>query len=29
MLVVMNDLDDAGYVYHDLTQMIGEQQVLF
>ena len=29
LLVVMNDLDDAGYVYHDLTQMMGEEQVLF
>ena len=29
LLVVMNDLDDAGYLYHDLTQMMGEQQVLF
>lgn len=29
MLVVMNDLDDAGYMYHDLTQMTGEEGVLF
>ncbi|MBQ6750452.1 MAG: transcription-repair coupling factor [Bacteroidaceae bacterium] len=29
MLLVMNDLDDAGYVYHDLTQMLGEERVLF
>ena len=29
MMVVMNDLDDAGYMYHDLTQMMGEGQVLF
>ncbi|MBP5375089.1 MAG: transcription-repair coupling factor [Bacteroidaceae bacterium] len=29
MLVVMNDLDDAGYVYHDLTQMMGGEHVLF
>ena len=29
MLVVMNDLDDAGYVYHDLTQMMGDERVLF
>ena len=29
MLVVMNDLDDSGYVYHDLTQMMGDQRVLF
>ena len=29
LLVVMNDLDDAGYVYHDLTQMMGEERVLF
>ena len=29
LLVVMNDLDDAGYVYHDLTQMMGDERVLF
>jgi transcription-repair coupling factor (superfamily II helicase) len=29
MMVVMNDLDDAGYMYHDLTQMMGEERVLF
>ncbi|MBO4673284.1 MAG: transcription-repair coupling factor [Bacteroidaceae bacterium] len=29
MLVVMNDLDDAGYIYHDLTQMMGDERVLF
>ena len=26
MLVVMNDVDDAGYMYHDLTQMIGSEK---
>ncbi len=29
MLVVMNDMDDAGYMYHDLTQMMGAERVLF
>ena len=29
MLVVMNDGDDAGYAYHDLTQMLGDGKVLF
>ena len=29
MLVVMNDGDDAGYAYHDLTQMLGDKKVLF
>jgi len=29
MLVVMNDVDDAGYLYHDLTQMMGDERVLF
>ncbi len=29
MLVVMNDMDDAGYLYHDLTQMMGDERVLF
>ena len=29
MLVVMNDQDDAGYFYHDLVQMLGEEHVLF
>ena len=27
-LVVANDLDEAGYMYHDLCQIAGEQQVL-
>ena len=27
-LVVANDLDDAGYLYHDLCQLTDEQQVL-
>ena len=29
MLFVMQDADEAGYFYHDLTQLMGEQQVLF
>ena len=29
MLVVMDDADDAGYMYHDLTQMMGDERVLF
>ncbi|MBO7581903.1 MAG: transcription-repair coupling factor [Bacteroidaceae bacterium] len=29
MLVVMNDMDDAGYMYHDLIQMMGDERVLF
>ena len=29
MLVVMNDAEEAGYFYHDLTQMLGDGQVLF
>ena len=29
MLFVMQDADDAGYFYHDLVQMLGEEQVLF
>ncbi|MCQ2243034.1 MAG: transcription-repair coupling factor [Bacteroidaceae bacterium] len=28
-LFVMNDADEAGYFYHDLTQMLGTKQVLF
>ena len=28
-LFVMQDGDDAGYFYHDLVQMLGEEQVLF
>lgn len=28
-LFVLNDLEEAGYFYHDLTQMLGESQVLF
>ena len=28
-LFVLNDLEEAGYFYHDLTQMMGEGQVLF
>ena len=29
MLFVLDDLEEAGYFYHDLVQMLGEQQVLF
>ncbi|MGL5262737.1 MAG: transcription-repair coupling factor [Bacteroides sp.] len=28
-LYVLNDLEDAGYFYHDLCQIMGEKQVLF
>ena len=28
-LFVLNDLEEAGYFYHDLTQMLGAGQVLF
>ena len=28
-LFVLNDLEEAGYFYHDLTQMLGDKQVLF
>ena len=28
-LVVLNDEEEAGYFYHDLTQMLGEEQALF
>ena len=28
-LFVLNDLEEAGYFYHDLTQMLGDGQVLF
>ena len=28
-LFVLNDLEEAGYFYHDLVQMLGEAQVLF
>ena len=28
-LFVLNDLEEAGYFYHDLTQMLGDSQVLF
>ncbi|MCF0192165.1 MAG: transcription-repair coupling factor [Prevotella sp.] len=28
-LFVLNDVDEAGYFYHDLTQMLGSKQVLF
>ena len=29
VLFVLNDLEEAGYFYHDLTQALGEGQVLF
>ncbi len=29
LLIVMNDEEEAGYFYHDLTQMLGDEQVLF
>ena len=29
MLFVLNDADEAGYFYHDLTQIMGEKNVLF
>ena len=28
-MFVLNDLEEAGYFYHDLVQMLGETQVLF
>ena len=28
-LFVLPDLEEAGYFYHDLTQMLGDGQVLF
>jgi len=27
-LIVANDLDEAGYMYHDLCQIVGDKQVL-
>lgn len=29
MLFVLNDAEEAGYFYHDLTQILGEEGVLF
>ncbi len=29
MLFIMQDADEAGYLYHDLTQVMGSNQVLF
>ena len=29
LLFVLDDADEAGYFYHDLVQMLGEEQVLF
>ena len=29
VLFVLNDLEEAGYFYHDLTQALGDRQVLF
>jgi transcription-repair coupling factor (superfamily II helicase) len=28
-LFILQDADDAGYFYHDLTQLLGEERVLF
>ena len=28
-LIVLDDEEEAGYFYHDLTQMLGEEQVFF
>ena len=28
-LFVLNDMDEAGYFYHDMVQMLGEENVLF
>ena len=29
IMFVMQDADEAGYLYHDLTQILGDKQVLF
>ena len=29
LLFVMQDVDEAGYLYHDLCQVMGDKQVLF
>lgn len=29
MLFILGDADEAGYFYHDLTQMLGDERVLF
>ena len=29
MVFVLNDVEDAGYFYHDLTQLIGDERALF
>lgn len=29
LLYILNDLEEAGYFYHDLMQIVGEEQVLF
>ena len=29
VLAILNDSDEAGYAYHDMTQMMGEDNVLF
>ena len=29
ILFIMQDADEAGYMYHDLTQILGDKQVLF
>ena len=28
-LIVMNDAEEAGYMYHDMTQICGEENILF
>lgn len=28
-IIILNDLEQAGYFYHDLTQLLGEQRVCF
>ena len=29
ILFIMQDADEAGYLYHDLTQILGDKRVLF
>ncbi len=29
VLVILDDMEEAGYFYHDLTQILGDQRVLF
>lgn len=28
-LIILNDEEEAGYFYHDLTQMLGDEMALF